>query len=67
MVPPLLADYVIISVLSQTGSSACLKKAFCKTCVTIALRNPDDFILVQAEESVDSQKISPCIDKTGKV
>ena len=43
--PPLLADYVIISVLSQTGSSACLKKAFCKTCVTIALRNPDDFIL----------------------
>ena len=44
------------AVLSQTGSSACLKKAFCKTCVTIALRNPDDFILVQAEESVDSQK-----------
>ena len=40
----------------QTRSSACLKKAFCKTCVTIALRNPDDFILVQAEESVDSQK-----------
>ena len=32
------------------------KKAFCKMCVTITLRNPDDFILVQAKESVDSQK-----------
>ena len=54
--PPLLADYVIISGLPQTGSGACLKKAFCKMYVTITLRNPDDFILVQAEESVDSQK-----------
>ena len=42
--------------LPQTGSKACLKKAFCKMCVTITLRNPDDFILVQAKESVDSQK-----------
>ena len=42
--------------LPQTGSRTCLKKAFCKMCVTITLRNPDNFILVQAKESVDSQK-----------
>jgi hypothetical protein len=42
--------------LPQTGSRTCLKKAFCKMYVTITLRNPDNFILVQAKESVDSQK-----------